>query len=279
MSFLISPLRYPGGKSTLIKYLSKIIQLNSPIDTYVEPFAGGAGAALGLLYNNYVKRVVINDADEFIFKFWQLVLNNTNWFIEKIQNTSININEWKRQRLLLKKENASDLEIGFATFYLNRCNRSGILTAGPIGGYKQLSDWKIDARFNKDNLIERIKKVSSYKDKIDCLNFDAVNLLKNYIDKLNLEPEKTLIYLDPPYFEKGPMLYRYFYCEKDHKYLHNFLKNETEIKWVLSYDDVPFIHNLYKGNNKNGILVNHFAYKARVGKELLISSDNCILPE
>lgn len=278
-----SPLRYPGGKTFLLKYLIEIIKLNNPIETYIEPFAGGAGAAIGLLENNYVQKIFLNDADDHIFKFWKSIIHDTNKFINKIKKTPVNIEEWYKQKTLLNNsktgKQASDLTVGFATFYMNRSNRSGILTgSGPIGGYKQQGKWKIDARFNKDNLISRIEKIATLKNKIKLYNLDAIDFLKYHVPKLNINKRKTLIYLDPPYYEKGPGLYRLSYSKKDHINLRKFLRRKLKIKWVLSYDDAEFIRNLYQGINKNGISINHFAYKAKIGKELIISSDNCIIP-
>lgn len=280
----ISPLRYPGGKTKLWKYLSEIIKCNHPIDTYIEPFAGGSGAALKVLFSGIVKNIILNDADECIYKFWLSILNNTEDLLNKIKSAPINVLEWKKQRALLENKElnkkASDLEIGFATFYINRCNRSGIITfsSGPIGGYKQHGKWKIDSRFNKRDLINKIEKIASYKEKIEIFNLDAIDFLEFCTNKLSLDKERTLIYLDPPYFEKGPDLYRLYFRNHDHIRLHNYLKNNLRVLWVLSYDDVPYIKKLYDGINKNGFLVNHFAYKAKVGKELMIFSDDCKIP-
>ncbi|MHA1660161.1 MAG: DNA adenine methylase [Promethearchaeota archaeon] len=283
MSVFYSPLRYPGGKTSLLKYLTNIINLNEPIKTYIEPYAGGAGAAFGLLLNNSVERIILNEYDKAIYKFWCASLYETENLLKKVKEIRINLKEWRKQKeifndFLLGKD-ISDLNIGFATFFLNRCNRSGILNAGPIGGKKQIGKWKIDARFNKNELINRIKKIAELKNKINVYNLDAIEFLEGQLPRLNIDPKKTLIYLDPPYCEKGSSLYRYYYGNNDHKKLQNFLKGFNNIKWILSYDDIPFIHNLYKGTNKNKITMNHFAYKAKVGKELIIVSDNLTLTE
>jgi len=267
-----------------MKFLSEIIKLNNPITTYIEPFAGGAGAALGLLFNNYVEKIILNDADELIYKFWCTVLNKSDKLIKKIKKKEVNYKEWQYQRKLLNDHShrvkVSDLDIAFATFYINRCNRSGILRSevGPIGGHGQKSKWKIDARYNKVGLIQRINRVSSYRESIEFYNLDAIDFLEKIILSQTIDREKTLVYLDPPYYNRGPELYRTFYSDEDHIRLQYFLKNKLDIRWILSYDDVPFIHDLYNGSNKNGLLMNHFANKAKVGKELIISSDNCILP-
>ena len=172
----------------------------------------------------------------------------------------------------------STLDLGFTAFYLNRCSRSGILTAGPIGGLEQKSKWKINCRFNKENLIERIQVIARLRERISIYNLDAINLIEYLINNDIVKKERSLIYLDPPYVEKGGMLYRRNYEVYDHKRLNTYLKKQYDLKWVLSYDDDPLIHDLYKGIKKNGLKVNHFASKAKIGKELLILSDKCKSP-
>lgn len=283
MSRNLSPLRYPGGKAKLYRFLSFIIKNNSPIDTYIEPYAGGAGAALALLMNRVVKKIVLNDSDEFIFKFWHSIVNKNQLFQKKILNTPITIEEYQKHKIIFKNikklKLVSDLEIGFTAFYLNRCNRSGIFKSGPIGGYNQEGNWKIDARFNKLDLIRRLEHIYDFREFIDIYNYDAIDFLRNKLSRLNIDPEKTLVYLDPPYYEHGCELYPNYYKHKDHIALQEFLKNDLKIKWILSYDDTDEIRKLYQDIRKNGIVVNHFAYKAKIGKELIIISDNCLMPE
>jgi DNA adenine methylase len=271
-----SPLRYPGGKAHLFGFLNNLLRINSPIDTYVEPYAGAGGAALALLFHRTVKKVILNDLDDYIYFFWKAILSDTKQFIRKLERTPVSISEWKKQKAVLSKGKASLLDIGFAAFYVNRCNRSGILMAGPIGGQNQTGHWKVDARFNKVMLKERIERISIYRNQIKVFNWDALYFLRNIFPKVCPEQKRTLIYLDPPYYEKGYRLYRHYYKEQDHIALNAFLKRELQAKWVLSYDDAPFIRTLYDGKTKNSISVNHFAYKAKIGKELIIFSDNCI---
>jgi DNA adenine methylase len=199
-----------------------------------------------------------------------------------VRNVPVNISEWKHQKSIIFKkdvfENSSDYEIGYATFYLNRCNRSGLFDASPIGGYLQEGKWKIDARFNKNKLIEKIEEISLYKNKIAIYNHDAMHFFINVLDKMDIDYSETLIYLDPPYFKKGPSIYRKSYSKKQHEELSVFLRCFLETKWVLSYDDNPYIRKLYANTRINGFSKNHFAYKARIGNELIIVSDKCILP-
>ncbi len=280
-SYYLSPLRYPGGKSSLLDFLTSIIHFNAPIVNYIEPFAGGAGAALGLLFRNEVQRIFLNDADDYIHKFWNSILNQNSEFIQRIEDSKINIEQYLEYKELLNKKNtlpvSSDLDIGFAFFFLNRCNRSGILRSGPIGGYSQNGKWKIDARFNKPDLIKRISLISKFKDRIQIYNLDAIDFLRDVVPNLGLDLTKTISYLDPPYYVAGPDLYRIFYRKTNHEDLRTYLKEEFIVKWILSYDDDLFIRDLYDGTRINGFSKNHFANKAKIGKELIIASDNCNL--
>lgn len=273
---IYSPLRYPGGKRLLTKHLVEILNTNGPIDNYIEPFAGGAGAALSLLLNGHVKKIFLNDFDNFIYNFWKSLIHKKTNFIKLIRNEKISITQYKRHKEILKKnKNVTDIQKGFTTLYLNRCNRSGILNAGPIGGFEQNGKWKINARFNKKNIIERIETIHLKRKDINIFNEDAIDFLRNVLPTLNLDMTKTMIYLDPPYYEQGPSLYRTFYNTTQHIELKEYLTNELNVKWILSYDDVPFINSLYNGTRINGIRKNHFANKTKLGREIIIVSDNC----
>ena len=70
--------------------------------------------------------------------------------------------EWEKQKRIYENTR-SEFLLGFATFFLNRTNYSGVITGGPIGGFEQKGQWKIDARFNKKSLIDRIERISYFK--------------------------------------------------------------------------------------------------------------------
>lgn len=280
----LSPLRYPGGKASLWLYLKRVIDENELSEvTYIEPFAGGAGAALNLLINGYVKEIILNDLDKRIYKFWRAILNHTDEFIGRIISTPVTVEEWRKQKKLLHNkefiECGSDIEVGFASFFLNRCNRSGILSSGPIGGMKQDGNWKIDARFNKVGLIHRIEKITKYKAKIKLYNKDGIKFLEQYLLRRSANKARLLVYLDPPYYQRGRDLYKYYMENSEHKSLGKFLKKHSDFRWIVSYDDIAFIRNIYRGIPKNYFEMRYSIHRASIRKELLISSDNCILPK
>jgi len=273
-----SPLRYPGGKAKLSYYVQLLIDYNLINDGhYVEPYAGGASVALSLLFNEFVSEVHINDFDVRIYSFWNSILENTDEFIEKIETTELTIQNWKKQKIIQQNfQNYTEMEVGFSTFFLNRTNRSGILKAGVIGGKNQDGEWKMDARFNKVNLIERIKKISRYKNRINLYNEDAVDLTQ----KLNKTlPKQTLFYFDPPYYNKGKDLYINFYEHADHKQIADIISKLKNRYWLVSYDNDKNISDLYSKFLQRTYQLNYHANNATKGTEIMIYSDNLIVPE
>lgn len=265
-----SPLRYPGGKASLSSFLFDVIDYNHIVNcTYIEPFAGGAGAALTLLFLEKVDQVIINDLDMSIYAFWKAILNYTEKFIEKIGDIDVTIEEWRKQRQINKDKCSSEFDRGFATFFLNRTNRSGIIEGGPIGGMKQNGKWKINARFNKESLIERIKKIALYRGRIKILNLDGIELMKQICNMPNI-----LIYVDPPYYKKGSFLYLNHYNESNHIELASFLNNNQEFYWLLTYDNVPEIIALYHERTKIEFHLHYHINKPKMCKEILIKSDS-----
>ncbi len=268
-----SPLRYPGGKGKLAGYFKELFEENSLNQgIYVEPYVGGASIALSLLIEGHASKVIINDIDKSIFSFWYSVLNYTNELCNLIEKTPINIKVWERQKKIQKEKDKQDfLTLGFSTFFLNRTNRSGILGAGIIGGKNQKGKWKINARYNKEELIKRIRKIALYKNRIKLYNMDAVKLIKILKSKL---PNKTLFYLDPPYYHKGKELYLNYYIDKDHKKIAEEINKTKKQRWVITYDDAKLIKQLYKQNHMLNYSLSYSAGKFKEGNELIIFSDN-----
>jgi len=265
-----SPLRYPGGKAAFTNFFGKVLEKNG-LDggLYAEAFGGGAGAALGLLFQGYVDRVAINDADPRIFAFWKSALTNTTKFIKRIESTPLNIDEWTKQRAIYLNPNGkSALALGFSAFYLNRCNRSGILVnGGPIGGKHQSGKWKIDARFNKAQLIGRFEMMAEYGDRIQAFGADAKDFIAG-IPKL-AGADTHLLYLDPPYYEKGSLLYMNHFTGIDHSNLGALVK-KLKLNWLMTYDDCSEIRDIYSWANYREFSLKYSAYESRKGGEILI---------
>lgn len=273
-----TPLRYPGGKAKLAEYVKTLIRDNKLDDgEYVEPYAGGAGIALELLLQEYVSLIRINDVSRHVYSFWKSVLNDTDELCRRIKNTRLTMASWDRQkRIFSNPEDHDQIAIGFATFFLNRTNRSGILNGGVIGGRDQTGPWKIDARYNADELIFRIESIAKLKNRIKLTRSDAVTFLKRGVPRW---PKKSLIYLDPPYFEQGRDLYYDYYKSDDHADVAKLISATMKDRyWIVSYDNVPEIRKLYSAFRRMHYNVGYTARDRYNGKEVMFFSDRLSVP-
>lgn len=271
-----SPLRYPGGKTKLAPHIKTIIEHNDLKGCeYLEPYAGGAGVALSLLIDGYVSNIHINDADYAIYAFWRSLIEYKDTFLKKIEDIDVTIDNWFFQKnILVNFQEYSLLDLGVATFFLNRTNRSGILKGGVIGGKEQKGEYKLDARFNKQRLLNQLERICKLSDKIKVSNNDAAILLAK--SELNLS-KNSIIYLDPPYYVKGQGLYRNFYNHEDHVEIMKILNN-VNFHWIVSYDDNHKIKEIYSNFRQSEYILNYSAQCKTKGKEVVIYSDSLNLP-
>ncbi|MDT0138323.1 DNA adenine methylase [Acidovorax sp. PRC11] len=271
-----TPLRYPGGKSQLTPTIIEILGRNNLFSgEYAEPFAGGAGIAMTLLLNGYVSKIYLNDIDTAIYSFWYSVLHHTEELCQLIQDHPVNVEEWQKQRAIFINADRKDvLAKGFSTLFLNRTNRSGILRGGVIGGLNQDGNFKIDCRFNRKDLIRKIKRIALHNEVIDLHCLDAVAFVENIIPTTS---QHTLVNLDPPYYKKGPELYTNFYQHQDHVDLAKAVFN-VKRPWIVTYDDTPEIRNLYKKYRKYASSLNYSVQTKRTGIELLVASNSVEVP-
>jgi len=265
-----SPLRYPGGKAKLAPHIKNVITNNGLVGChYFEPYAGGAGVALALLLDGFVSKITINDADIAVYSFWKSITTETSVFISKVESLHINMETWFHQKSIMDNpEGNSLLDIGVATFFLNRTNRSGILKGGVIGGKNQNGNYKIDARFNKTDLIKRLNLIGEYSERIDVRNLDAAVLLHG-IEEDNITD--AFVYLDPPYYVKGQGLYRNFYNHNDHCIIRDVL-SKVPYPWVVSYDNNEEIKKIYSSFRMNDHSLNYSAQCKLKGEEVIIYS-------
>lgn len=244
---------------------------------YVEPYAGGAGVAIELLLRDFVSTIHLNDSCIGIHSFWHSILNETEKFCRKVSRASLTVDEWLKQREVFKNRAQADrLDVGFATFYLNRCNRSGILTGGVIGGLHQAGHWKIDARFPRNELIKRIEAIAARKSSIKIRNWDAERFLLEYVPRLAVN---TLVYCDPPYFHKADRLYQNHYSPEDHVRIAQVIQHNLKHHWVVSYDDALEIKKCYSQRRSFAYPLQYNAAKAYKGSEVFLFSDTLQLPE
>ena len=261
----------------MFELVTSVLQLNGlEHGHYAEPYAGGCGLALKLLYGGHASDIHINDIDPGIWAFWHCVLNRTDALVARIQKTPVTIEEWRRQRKIYQRGDTSKpLSLGFSTFFLNRTNRSGVIKdAGVIGGLDQKGKYKIDCRFNRDDLCRRIRRIAKYSDRIHLTNMDAIHFMRRCDERL---PEQSLLFVDPPYFKKGSSLYTSFYRASDHAHVANVVM-ELENPSIVTYDDTPEIRQLYKDRRQYSFDINYTLNEKRVGSELLIASKGLRMP-
>lgn len=277
MPATLSPLRYPGGKTKLYHYVRSILESNGLLgETYIEPFAGGAGLALKLLLKGDVKRIVINDSDQSIYSFWYSILNWSEEFCEMIASTDITLAEWERQRQTYSEQNTTNmLQLGFATFFLNRTNVSGIIKGGLIGGLQQDGANLMDARFNKQGLMAKIQDIASHREQIFLCNLDAQSFLQpEYLGKFY----KAFINFDPPYVRKGDQLYKNAFTEDDHRLLSQEI-GRCRRKWIVTYDVCPLIGELYAAYRHSYLDVAYSLNNKTVAQEYIFFSNNLTIPD
>ena len=265
-----TPLRYPGGKTRFSVRFSQIIEeskIDNPI--FVEPYCGGAGAAITLLLTDKVKEIYLNDADRSIYAFWHTVLNDSERLIRKMHRMPVTLAMFDKQKSVQAKKNVAKLfDLGFSTLFLNRTAFSGVISGGPIGGRKQSGSYRLDCRFNKKEIAKRIRGITRRRASIEIFNKDAEDFLQ--LPKIvKLPKEKTIFYMDPPYLEKGALLYQNNYLLEDHKRIERFLRTYDKNIYV-SYDDCREIRKIYAAWNKRRVRVPHRAGKFKIGREVIL---------
>ncbi|RYF30655.1 MAG: DNA adenine methylase [Comamonadaceae bacterium] len=272
-----SPLRYPGGKAKLFDFFVSLIEHNRLLGCrYCEPYAGGAGLALKLLSGGFVESVALNDVDEAIWAFWTSALNHNQDLCHLVENATLSIDEWYRQREVWRAKDLSDpLALGFATFFLNRTNRSGIIEgAGPVGGYEQGGRWRLDARFDRVKQAASISALAPFQSRISVSRLDALEFIEETLTSPN-----TLTYLDPPYYVKGSKLYRNAYNHDDHVAVKLAVAGKRSGQWVVSYDAVEPILEIYSDWDPILYSLSYSAGASATGKEVIFLSDALSLPE
>ena len=271
-----TPLRYPGGKRRLVSLVTQLLDANNLKDIeYAEPYAGGAAIALSLLMDERAATVHINDLSRPVYAFWHTVLNDTSELCRRIERVKISMAEWRRQRAVYEnRENADLNDLGFATLFLNRTNRSGIISGGVIGGKEQAGAWSLGVRFTKAELVQRIKRIGRYRNRIKLYQMDAAKFTVDVLPRL----PNTFAFFDPPYIENGKNLYLNDYDVEGHRQLaEKVLK--LKLPWIVTYDSAAVKVGLYKKQRRMAYGLAYTAQGRHEGREVMFFADNLVLPE
>lgn len=267
-----SPFRYPGGKHKISRLVDLILS-KTGASVYVEPFAGGAGVALELLLSGTVDRIVINDSDRAVYSAWRAMLEDSSEFVDRIGNAELTLKEWNRQRQIYLDSTKYSFDYGFATFFLNRTNHSGIITSGPIGGREQHT-WRLDARFNREALMKKVQAIGELRRQIKLYNRDVFGFLRTCLPKAG---DEAFVYLDPPYYRKGKALYKNYFTPESHRRLKDVVF-AMSLPWIVTYDNVPEIIELYKGAPSMQFSLSYSLANNGMGREVMLFPDRDLIP-
>ena len=279
MARYATPLRYPGGKQRLAPFVREILKCNDLLGGhYAEPYAGGAGIAIALLLDDQVSHVHLNDSSLHIYSLWQAIVTQPDRFCTSISTASLSVQDWRQHREVVRHpEDHDPFSLGFSTFYLNRCNRSGVLTAGVIGGLAQTGKWRIDARFPRNELIRRVEAIATRADRVRVTNLDAEEFLYQDAPQ-HLPINDTLVYFDPPYYERAQRLYMDWYQKDDHHRLARVIQTTVAHRWIVSYDAHADVLALYDARRRFLYDLPYSAIRAYQGREVFIFSDDLEIP-
>lgn len=270
MGKTVSPLRYPGGKYKIYDKVRTLIERCDFTDrTYVEPFAGGFGIGIGLLQDGVIESAIINDYDIHIYHFWDAVLNQTDALADLITNTPITIAEREQQKTIYDDDTSNPLDDAFATLFLNRVNYSGVIKGGPIGGANQAGQYRLDCRFPKDMIIQRIREIAQFRNQIELYHEDAGALLTRIA---GMDRKDKFFNIDPPYVVKGSLLYTNFFEEEDHRALAQIIKQLQGFPWIVTYDNADLVREIYKGYHIEEYQILHNAGEKAHNQELVITN-------
>lgn len=260
-----SPLRYPGGKSRAIKYISPLIP---EFDEYREPFVGGGSVFVYLKQRYPNRKFWINDVYENLYHFWERSQTQTDDLISQINIWKSEYSSGHELHHYLKEniDSFDSLKKAAAFFVFNRITFSGTTESGGF------SNGAFQKRFTESS-IERAKLLAKVLPKTKITNFD-------YQQVVEADGNNVFIFLDPPYYSarksalygKNGILHTGF----DHYRFAETMKNSKH-KWLITYDNSPFIKELFsfayivEWNLKYGMR-NVSKYSDQNGEELFIAN-------
>ena len=262
----ISPLRYPGGKSKACKIIDEIISKEFDLKNFnklISSFFGG-GSFEFYMQNKYGYNLIVNDKFEPLMTYWKQVKENKKLLCDKLEEiTEVTKEDFNNYKKLLNDVNETKLNKAIYYFIINRCSFSGSTLSG---GFSKEASKK---RFTKSS-IDKIRNLNLSK--LELFNED----IKDFLNKSDLFNEKTIIFLDPPYYleDKSNRLYGTSGdLHRDFNHLELFELIKIKRNWILTYNNCDFIKNLYKDYKIiDNIKWNYGMNKSKKSNEIIIIS-------
>lgn len=266
--------RYPGSK---IKLRDKIIDKLRPwLDKgleYREPFFGTGSVGFSLMAGKPVGRTYwFNDLDYGIMSLWWSVMQRPRELKRLATLFEPSVPAFEEFKVQLQADcrmqrDCDTILNGFMKLAAHQMSYSGFgeMAGGPIGGQGQdTAKYKIGCRWHPENICKKIDYYSAL-----LLRSNVILSCQDFTTLFN-GPKVAAVYLDPPYFVAGPAAYKHSFSALDHERLADTLK-QTHHKWVLSYDDVPEIRELYSWAKIETIDASYSIVKPKKVSELLIT--------
>lgn len=282
----VSPLRYPGGKARMTPFLTDLfVQQHGvllDIEVWIEPFAGGAGAGLGLLDQGVITDLWLVERNPGLAAFWRTVAHDGERFAATVRSTTASMKTWHHSREVLAAreagESVDDDALALAAFVVNRCSRSGMVNSkvGPIGGKGQSGRWTVESRWSPGSLADRIEHIARSGSGILIHEVDAID----YISELTGSgvEDEVFLFVDPPYVREGNGLYQHGMSMDQHQDLADALRS-CPAPWLLTYDDEPVVKDvLYPEERIIEYDIAHTANKQRIDREWAVLSDRTCFP-
>lgn len=211
---------------------------------YYEPFFGSGSIGFKVLEElDTDRRVSISDIDPGIVSLWKAVHESPDELCSRIKSFTPNVDDFYSFQETDGTDKSLTVENGFKKLALHQMSYSGLgaKAGGPIGGREQRGAYKIDCRYNVPTLTKNIGKLHTLMSRFKDLTIECKPVFSSLE---SIQRANSIVYLDPPYYVQGGALYANNMNVFEHQELAKRL-NAAEYEWVLSYDDVEPIRQLY----------------------------------
>lgn len=257
-------IRYPGSKQRLAQQIRNAfpdeMRLALWADAakweYREPFFGAG--AIGFEVLSVIppeSRVVLNDKDYGISCMWNTVLRTPKELVELIRGFAPSADSFYEFKEQDGRTDMDPVRTGFQKLALHQMSVSGfgVMSGGPLGGKDQENaTYRVDCRWNPERLVQHTLYCHRIFRKFKRIEFRCCD----FAEILHGAGPHSFVYLDPPYVEKGGILYKHNMCEEDHRRLASMLRG-ARFHWALSYDDHALVRELYEWADINAVHVTY----------------------